>query len=80
MKFWEDFFSTDKIIYPSIGAFLGGIIICVGAFLINLSITEVHILIFMFFGFIIGNLIKINKLHEKVESPVNEPSTKKKKT
>ena len=76
MKFWEDFFSTDKIIYPALGAFFGGLIICVGAFIIKLAITEVHILGFMAFGFIIGNLIKVNKLQEMTQLK----SSKKKKT
>lgn len=75
MKFWEDFFSTDKIIYPTVGAFLGGLMICIGAFFMRLAITEVHILGFMAFGFIVGNLIKVNKLQEIAQL---KPSKKKK--
>jgi hypothetical protein len=65
MKFWEDFFSTDKIIYPSVYAFLAGFLLCIGAIYFKIIITDFLIGVSMASGFLIGNIIKINKIEEK---------------
>lgn len=62
MRFWEDFFSTDKIIYPSMGAFIGGVIGYLSVILTSLNNNEAIIIVLMLIGFIVGNLIKINKI------------------
>lgn len=62
MRFWEDFFSTDKIIYPSMGAFIGGAIGYLSVILTSLNNNEAIIIVLMLIGFIVGNLIKINKI------------------
>lgn len=64
MNFWEDFFSTDKIIYPAIGALLAGFLILIITLIFKFTVTDMYIGICMACGFIIGNTIKANKLEE----------------
>lgn len=64
MKFWEDFFSTDKIIYPSIAAIIGGLFAVFGSMFLKISISDVGVGIFMGLGFIGGNILKTYKLQE----------------
>lgn len=65
MSFWEDFFSTDKIIYAAIGSFLAGVILIVISLLLNQEFNEIALGSFMGVGFVIGNYIKVNKLKEE---------------
>lgn len=64
MNFWEDFFSTDKIIYPTIGALLGGFLILIITLIFKFNVTDIYVGICMACGFIIGNIFKANKLEE----------------
>jgi hypothetical protein len=65
MSFWEDFFSTDKIIYAAIGSFLAGVILIVISLLLNQEFNEIVLGASMGVGFVIGNYIKVNKLKEE---------------
>lgn len=64
MKFLEDFFSTDKMIYPSIAAILGGLFAILGAILLKINISDMVVGIFMSLGFISGNILKTYKLQK----------------
>ena len=67
MKFLEDFFSTDKIIYPFCTTVISGIVILILSLIANKPLTDDILIIFMAIGFLIGNYIKITKLQEERE-------------
>lgn len=74
MKFLEDFFSTDKIIYPFCTTVISGIIILILSLIVNKPLTDEILIAFMAIGFLIGNYIKITKLQE------DRANTKQRKT
>lgn len=61
----ENFFSTEKIIYPIGFSILFGVIIKIIEYLFNLRMPELIFWIVMGVGFIIGNQLKINFLRNK---------------
>ena len=81
MKFWEDFFSTDKIIYPAISAFVAGFLLCAITMVVTITITDFLIAIVMGAGFLIGNVIKVEKIQAQrlIEEKINALPKKKKK-
>lgn len=67
MKFWEVFFSTDKIIYPLGTTIAFGVFIKILSLLTNTELKDEVIISFMFIGFILGNIVKTNKIIEQHE-------------
>lgn len=79
MSFWEDFFSTDKIIYAAIGSFLGGVLLIVLSLVLNKEFDEISLGVFMGIGFIAGNYIKVSKLKEERHRLRKKRKTEKEK-
>lgn len=67
MKFLEDFFSTDKMIYPFCTTVASGIIILILSMITNKPLTDEILIAFMAIGFLVGNYIKIIKIQESKE-------------
>lgn len=78
MNYWEDFFSLDKIIYPSATSILMGIVYFIFSYLMNLSFSEPSFYLFIGIGFLIGNVIKI-KILEQERSKEHKILDKKRK-
>lgn len=64
MNFWEEFFSTEKIIYPIVSSIGFGLVIKLLFFICNLILDDNFLIAFMLIGFIFGNYIKLLKIRE----------------
>ena len=62
MNFIEAFFSTEKLIYPIIGAILFSIVMLIISELLTITVTDKLLYLFIILGFLIGNLVKIQKI------------------
>lgn len=79
MKYLEAFFSTEKIIYPVLGALISGILLFTVAYLLNKGLEQWFLIAFMVFGFLLGNHFKITQLQSKQsEMKKNKIHTSKK--
>jgi len=75
MNFWEAFFSTDKIIYAIISSILFGIFTLIIVNIFDLQIEEIEIQIIMGIGFVLGNIIKTNKLINSEQDKIKQQNS-----
>lgn len=64
-NFWNDFFSTDKLLIPGAMTMLFGIILLVILSILNKEVTNIDVIIFLCLGFITGNVIKVKKMEKE---------------
>lgn len=64
MNYWEDFFSLEKIWYPALGSIFTGFLFLTLTALMTIPFNEIGFYVFVGIGFIVGNILKINKLNQ----------------
>ena len=65
MKFLEAFFSLNKILFPLCGSISMGTIMVLLFYILGKQLTDGLLIVFVGFGFFIGNLIKIIVLEKE---------------
>lgn len=65
MRFFEVFFSIDKIYIPALISFLMGGGLILASIFLKLKITDVDLIMILSVSFVIGNIIKTNIILEK---------------
>jgi len=80
MKYLEAFFSTEKIIYPVLGALISGVLLFTVAYFMNKALEQWFLITFMVSGFLLGNHFKIIQLQSNESSMQKNKSNLQKKT